>query len=84
MGGARPYSETTAEAIDAEVRRLLEEAAAEAARLLQSHRIELDALAAALLAHETLDESAIRGATGLLARPRVEPVPLSAAAFAAR
>jgi cell division protease FtsH len=84
FGAGKPYSESTAEAIDAEVRRLLEEAAAEAGRLLTVHRGELDALAAALLAQETLDEPAIRRATGLLARPRAEPVPLSVAAFAAR
>jgi cell division protease FtsH len=84
FGAGKPYSETTAEAIDAEVRRLLEEAAAEAGRLLTVHRGELDALATALLAQETLDELAIRRATGLLARPRVEPVPVITAAFAAR
>jgi cell division protease FtsH len=84
FGGAKPYSETTAQAIDDEVRRLLEEAAAEAGRLLTLHRGELDALAAALLEQETLDEAAIRRVTGLLARPGVASVPLSTAAFAAR
>jgi cell division protease FtsH len=84
LGAGKPYSESTAEAIDAEVRRLLEEAAAEAGRLLTLRRSELDALATALLAQETLDEPAIRRATGLLARPRVELVPLTTAAFTAR
>jgi cell division protease FtsH len=84
LGQSRPYSETTAEAIDAEVQRLVEEAAVEALRLLESHRRELDALAAALLEQETLDEPAIRRATGLLPLPRTEQVPLRAAAFTAQ
>jgi hypothetical protein len=48
------------------VRRLLEEAAGEAGRLLTVRRGELDALATALLAQDTLDELAICRATGLL------------------
>jgi cell division protease FtsH len=76
FGGGKPYGAATADAIDAEVQRLLEEAAGEASRLLLAHRRELDGLAAALLEHETLDEPAIRRATGLLVIPRVAPVPL--------
>jgi cell division protease FtsH len=79
LGQSRPYSEATAEAIDAEVQRLLEEAAAEAVRLLRMHRRELDALAAALLDQETLDEPGIRRATGLLPVPRLDAVPPGAA-----
>ena len=79
FGGGKPYGSATADAIDAEVQRLLEEAASEATRLLQTHRRELDGLAAALLEHETLDEPAIRRATGLLVIPRVAPVPLRTA-----
>src|SRR5258708_7757990 len=45
FGGGKPYSEATAEAIDAEVRRLLEEAEGEAGRFLPPHRSELYALA---------------------------------------
>jgi cell division protease FtsH len=85
FGGGKPYSEATAEAIDAEVRRLLEEAEIEAGRLLRAHRSELDALAEALLEHETLDEAAIRKATGLLRPAPAVPIPLRAAvAFTAR
>ncbi len=80
LGGGKPYGATTADAIDAEVQRLLEEAAGEASRVLRAHRRELDALAAALLVQETLDEPAIRRATGLLVIPRTAPVPFSAAA----
>ena len=47
------------------------------------HRRELDALAAALLEHETLDESGIRLATGLVARSVIDPLPIRPAAFAA-
>jgi cell division protease FtsH len=78
--GGKPYGAATADAIDAEVQRLLEEASTEAGRLLGVHRRELDALAAALLEHESLDESGIRRATGLLAVP---DLPLRAAAFSA-
>ena len=77
--GGKPYGSATADAIDAEVLRLLEEAADEARRLLRTHRRELDGLAAALLEHETLDEPAIRRATGLLVIPRVAPIPLRTA-----
>src|SRR2546430_167987 len=77
--GGKPYGPAAADAIDAEVQRLLEEAASEATRLLRTHRRELDGLAAALLEHETLDEPAIRRATGLLVIPRVAPVPLRTA-----
>ena len=79
LGGGKPYGAATADAIDAEVQRLLEEAASEANRLLLAHRRELDGLAAALLEHETLDEPAIRRATGLLVIPRVAPMPLRTA-----
>jgi cell division protease FtsH len=76
FGGGKPYGTATADAIDAEVQRLLEEAASEANRLLRTHRRELDALAVALLEQETMDEAAIRRATGLLVIPRAAPVPL--------
>ena len=81
-GGGKPYGAATADAIDAEVQRLLEEAASEASRVLLAHRRELNALAAALLEHETLDEPAIRQATGLLVIPRVIPLPVRPAAIA--
>ena len=82
FGGSwsKPYGSATADAIDNEVQRLLEEAASEASQLLVAHRLELDALAAALLEHETLDEPAIRRATGLLVIPRVRPLPVRQAA----
>jgi cell division protease FtsH len=64
-GGVRPFSEETARAIDAEVLKIINESHDEARRLLSEHRKELDALAEALLARETLDEQEILDVTGL-------------------
>jgi cell division protease FtsH len=64
-GGSRPFSEETAGAVDAEVSRIIRECYDEARRLLGEHRRELDALAEALLARETLDEQEILTVTGL-------------------
>jgi cell division protease FtsH len=61
----QPYSESTSELIDAEVRRIVEESHREADRLLALHRDKLDALAQALLKAESLNEKEIREATGL-------------------
>jgi cell division protease FtsH len=64
-GGARPFSEETARAIDEEVHRIIAECYDEAKRLLTDHRQALDALADALLQRETLDEAEIREVTNL-------------------
>jgi cell division protease FtsH len=69
---ARPYSESTATAIDAEVQRILQEAYDEAVRLLAQHRPALERLATALLEHETLEEAEIIAVAGVL-----RPVPVS-------
>ncbi len=76
MGGERPFSEETAQVIDEEVLRILNECHAEATRLLREHRRELDALVAALLKHETLDEREILAATGLPPAPPLAARPL--------
>ena len=75
-----PYSDDTARLIDAEVRRILDESYADAARLLRQQRQQLDALAKALFEHETLDEQEIRDVTRLLPEPgnRVLPLPVTA------
>src|ERR1700759_1611600 len=52
---ARDYSEATAEEIDREVRRLLDDAYQKAKETLIAHRNTLDAIATALLEYETLD-----------------------------
>jgi cell division protease FtsH len=71
-GGAKPFSEETAEAIDAEVRRIIGESHDEARRLLIAHRKQLDALAEALVARETLNEHEILEVTGLPRAPALE------------
>jgi cell division protease FtsH len=63
--GAKPFSEATAEAIDSEVTRIIRESHDEAKRLLTAHRGQLDALAQALLARESLGEKEILEVTGL-------------------
>jgi cell division protease FtsH len=68
-GGGTPYSEETAGAVDEEVGRIIRECHEESLHLLTEHRRELDALAAALLARETLDEREILNVTGLLPAP---------------
>jgi len=53
----KPYSEKTAELIDAEVKALSDEAAARAEAVLKANKQVLDKLAEELLAHETLEEA---------------------------
>jgi cell division protease FtsH len=78
-GAARAFSEKTAEAIDAEVLKIIGESHDEARRLLGIHRKQLDALAEALLLRETLNEQEILQVTGLPPAPALEtgvlPVP---------
>jgi cell division protease FtsH len=65
FGADRPFSESTAQMIDAEVQRIIRESYDEALRLLSANRKVLDALVAALLEKETLDEAEILEVTGL-------------------
>ena len=53
----KPYSEKTAELIDAEVKALSDEAAVRAENVLKANKKVLDKLAEELLAHETLEEA---------------------------
>ncbi|MFE3585741.1 ATP-dependent zinc metalloprotease FtsH [Streptomyces vinaceus] len=55
----------TLDAVDHEMRRIVDECYAEACRLLREHRPKLDALTEALLANETLDEPAAYEAAGI-------------------
>jgi cell division protease FtsH len=64
MPGAGGPSERTRELIDAEVRRIIEEAHVQAQDLLEANRSRLDTLAQALLALETLDEDQAYRAAG--------------------
>ncbi len=52
----KPYSEKTAELIDAEIKKLSDEAAKRAEEVLKANKVVLDKLAEELLAHETLEE----------------------------
>jgi cell division protease FtsH len=63
-GLQRDCSEETAHAIDDEVRSLLDDAYADAKRLLVQRRGQLDAVAGALLERETLDVAALRALLG--------------------
>ena len=71
-GETKPFSEETARAIDAEVLAIIGESHEQARRLLSEHRKELDALAEALLARETLDGEEILKVTGLPSAPPLE------------
>ncbi|HSC16049.1 MAG TPA: cell division protein FtsH, partial [Gammaproteobacteria bacterium] len=75
FGADRPFSEATAQTIDAEVRRLIGESYDEALKLLRTHRKALDALVAALLEKETLNETEILAVTGLPPAPELPAVP---------
>jgi cell division protease FtsH len=72
---SRPYSETTATLVDGEVQRILQEAHDRGVELLHQYRSALDALAAALVERETLEEQDILRVTGLHRAPRLQDVP---------
>ncbi|GGZ78136.1 ATP-dependent zinc metalloprotease FtsH [Streptomyces subrutilus] len=67
--GQSPYglsaAPATLDAVDHEMRRVVDECYEEACRLLRAHRPQLDSLAEALLAAETLDEAAAYAAAGI-------------------
>ena len=72
----RPYGEATANLIDDEIRRIAEECQADAERLLTDHRAQLDALAAALLKNDSLDEAQILNVTGIKAQETAPALPV--------
>jgi cell division protease FtsH len=61
---SRPFAEHTQAAIDAEVSRLLSQAEQRAVKLLNEHRVELDALVEMLIARETVDGSDVYALVG--------------------
>jgi cell division protease FtsH len=63
--GERPYSDATAKLIDEEVIRITDECLRAATEQLTEHRSALDALAKALLEHDSLDEKQIIEVTKL-------------------
>jgi cell division protease FtsH len=65
LPGADPVSDATKELIDAEVRRIVDDELDHVRQLLTDNREHLDALAEALLEHETLDELDAYAAAGI-------------------
>jgi cell division protease FtsH len=55
LNRSRNYSENTAQKIDEEVKRLIDDAYGKAKQLILTHKDKLDAIAQALLEYETLD-----------------------------
>jgi len=64
VGQGNDMSDIVTDAIDAEIRDLIAVAHREAFEILNHHRSTLDALAMALLEHETLDEDQLRDILG--------------------
>jgi cell division protease FtsH len=62
---ARPYSEATAELIDAEVRHIVDECFDQACSLLRDHRWRLDELTRALVAEDSINEDQILRVVGM-------------------
>jgi len=77
LPGASETSEQTQQLVDEEVRRIVESAHSEVSELVIRHRAHLDSLAAALLAHETLDEAEAHNAAGLPRNPLSRPEPVA-------
>lgn len=71
------YSEATAQKIDSEIKRIIDEAYAKATELLTEHRGNLDLIADALIEYETLDGSHIVELmdTGSMSNPPKSPNP---------
>ncbi|HEY5791932.1 MAG TPA: cell division protein FtsH, partial [Chthoniobacterales bacterium] len=60
MSRGRDYSEATAQQIDAEVKRLIDEAYQHATEILEKNRDKVEVIAKALLEYETLDASHVK------------------------
>src|SRR5260370_36139739 len=69
----REISDSTAQLVDEEVKRILTNAFADATRILTERRPALDRLAAALLERETLDRN--EGEVGVAGKPLPPPAP---------
>jgi cell division protease FtsH len=80
LPGASEVSSKTQERIDGEVGRLVADAHKQVLALLADNRDKLDALASALVEHETLDEDDAYAAAGV---PHERQIPAEAASFAA-
>ncbi len=60
LPGGHEYSPQTAEVIDQEVRRVIDEACADTRRMLEENREKLEAIAQALLKYETLEAAEVQ------------------------
>jgi cell division protease FtsH len=80
LPGVSGVSEETQRLIDEEVRRMVDAAHEEVVALLRENRGKLDALANALLEHETLDGIDAYNAAGIEPRADEPAAPLAAAA----
>src|SRR5579883_450456 len=78
LGIGREFSETLAATVDAETHRIVDECYDRAKKLLADHRANLESLAEALLAHESLADEAIVQAAGLQPRPPAKAAELAA------
>ncbi|MGX7678624.1 ATP-dependent zinc metalloprotease FtsH [Jatrophihabitans sp. DSM 45814] len=81
LPGAGEVSPDTQKLLDGEVRRIVDESHQQVVALLGHNRAKLDALATALLEHETLDEEAAYAAAGV---PRCEAATTTSRASATR
>jgi cell division protease FtsH len=84
LPGVSEVSQHTQEVIDGEVRRIVDASYKEVVDLLTEKREQLDALASALLEHETLDEDDAYAAAGVDHKPSEPARKLSAAAKVGR
>jgi cell division protease FtsH len=77
----RDYSETVAQEIDVEVRRLVSSAYERALGILKTFRTQLDAIAQRLIEIETIDRAEFEAAFGQLVEPKTggTPIPVGAA-----
>jgi cell division protease FtsH len=77
----RDYSETVAQEIDVEVRRLVSSAYERALGILKTFRTQLDAIAQRLIEVETIDRAEFEAAFGQLVEPKTggTPIPVGAA-----
>jgi cell division protease FtsH len=75
MAQRNEYSEATAQQIDAEVKRIINEACDRAKSVITMHRDKLEIIANALLEYETLDGSQVMDIvkTGTFTRPPADP-----------
>jgi cell division protease FtsH len=78
LGMRRTFSDLTAQTIDGEIRRIIDEQSERARGIVTSHRDKLDALATALLERETLNTEEVDRALGI--EPTPEPQPAAPAA----